>query len=326
MKADAKQSLLNGYDPLLGYVYSDGSYISLQKGLEDHLNGITRIGKNANKDIRIAILGGSTSDISYEGNWMRELYVLLEERGLKPLIICAGISGYSTSQELFKLIRDVLPLKPQIVISLSGVNDMGFIQAHMPQNPYIHAYQQRIGNFLVEKFGSKKTNESFFRQKVPTQQEKFIGMNQEMSLGAMVLGVESKEKDYEIWHKNIRMQKAICYEFDLDYFACLQPIFGFGKYKASVAEKDVYSKFLEQRFIHKIPYHEALNSFYKEAKKIAQNASTYIYDLTDIFENEYETFSDPRHLNLHGNRVLAHKIMEILDNRILLKSKADLNV
>lgn len=322
MQSQAKQSLLNGFDPLLGYTYSDSTYLPLNKAKEDHLNGITRIGRNANKDIRIAILGGSTSDISYEGNWMRELYSLLESQNLKPLLICAGISGYSTSQELIKLIRDVLPLKPHVVISLSGVNDMGFIQACSTLNPYIHPYQKSIGEFFTQKAAvHKEQKSSFFQQKLPLKRDELRGMNGEMPLGNLVLGVEKQQESYESWHTNIRLQKAVCSEFGLKYFACLQPIFGFGEYEASEEEKLTYEIFLQQRYVHRVPYQDTLERFFSGAKEIAITHQEYICDLTDIFADAKEVYQDPRHLNTYGNTILASRVFEILLNKGLIPNK-----
>lgn len=319
MEKQVKQSLLNGLDPMIGYAYSDSTYLQLEREREDYLNGIARIGRNANKDIRIAVLGGSTSDISYQGNWMRVLYDLLEKQGLKPLVICAGMSGYSTSQEVIKLIRDILPLNPSIVVSLSGVNDLGFIHAASPKRPFIHKYQQLLGKFIVDKYGTTApTTTTYFHHSIKTKSQSLNGLNPEMSLGKLVLGVEQVQESFESWHKNIRLQKAICSEFEIDYFACLQPIFGFGDYQSSEEESRVYNEFVKERYVHKVPYDEALKFFYKGAKKIVKANPDYLYDLTDIFAEENDVYSDPRHLNAHGNRILAEKVFSILEAKRLL--------
>lgn len=326
MKKTIKQTLLNGFDPILGYSYSDDTYLPLAKEREDYLNGITRIGHTSDTDIRIAILGGSTSDISYDGSWMRPLHDLLKLENLKPLIICAGISGYSSSQEVLKLIRDVLPLKPDIVISLSGVNDIGFIQASSPKRPYIHKYQEKVGQFLIEKYGTENKNVgTFFKQNIHRKEEKnFITMNKEVSLGKLVLGVEKVQESYESWHTNIRLQKAVCLEFGIEYFACLQPIFGIGNYSSSVDENIIYKAFIKERKVHKIPYHEVLVKFYEGAKKIVSENRYFMYDLTNVYEEVTDIYQDPRHPNLKGNNILALNIFNILKERNCLVNNSSI--
>lgn len=82
--------------------------------------------RNAGTVKRIVVLGGSTSDCGYNTtirNWTEWLEMILYDKGYSVEIWAGGIQGYASSQELMKLIRDVLVLKPDLVISFSGIND-----------------------------------------------------------------------------------------------------------------------------------------------------------------------------------------------------------
>lgn len=74
--------------------------------------------------LKIVVLGGSTSDPALGYSWPELLAGVLKERGAKATVLNGGVAGYSSNQELIKLTRDVLPLGPDIVISMSGVNDL----------------------------------------------------------------------------------------------------------------------------------------------------------------------------------------------------------
>lgn len=306
MEKVIKQTIIRGYDPLIGYAYSDSKDIPLKEG-EEYKNGLIYIGNKSNPSLKIAILGGSTSDISYDGSWIRPLYNLLKEQNV--LIISGAMSGYSTSQEVLKLIRDILPLNPDIVISLSGVNDLGFIQATSQEHPMIHNYQARIGRFLVDKYGSKDNKESFFNKFSNKAKIKPTGMNHKLSLGNLILGTKVKTSAAKNWYNNIRLQKAICQEFDIKYISFLQPIFGTGKYNYTNEELEIYESYVESKSVHGVPYDLALKEFYNEAREIAKKVG-FIVDIVDVFENQTDMYADTRHPNSKGNKIIAKKIFE----------------
>lgn len=89
------------------------------------LPGIHVIGNRNKDDIRILILGGSisTDGILRPTSWVRKLYEKLNSRGIAVTIYdCAG-GDEEVLQELLRLIRDGIHLKPHYVISMSGGNN-----------------------------------------------------------------------------------------------------------------------------------------------------------------------------------------------------------
>ena len=72
----------------------------------------------------ILALGGSTTDgVKFPNSWPEQLARILDANKIPAVVINGGIGGYSTSQDMFKLVRDGFEFKPDIVIEYAGVND-----------------------------------------------------------------------------------------------------------------------------------------------------------------------------------------------------------
>ena len=112
-------------DPLLGWGRSPAfkEYFSDDVPSEERVKGF-EVGQSLRGVKRVVGLGGSTTDHNVQPrNWMYYLAEGCTERREKCQSLNGGIMGYSTTQDFLKLVRDVIPLKPDLVISLSGVND-----------------------------------------------------------------------------------------------------------------------------------------------------------------------------------------------------------
>lgn len=141
---------------------------------------------------RIVILGGSTSDCGYNTditNWTEWLGRILGDKGYQIEIWSGGIQGYASSQELLKLIRDGLLIKPDLVISFSGINDatgLGIIDEH----PFV----MRSVKYLL-----KDENRS------------------------IEYGLENHEKPSSLWFANMKIMKSICDTFSIPFVGILEP-------------------------------------------------------------------------------------------------------
>ena len=96
-------------------------------------------------ETRIAILGGSTSDpnIFTWKSWGEIFCEICTRQGQSVAVIVGAVAGHSSSHSLLKLVRDVLPYSPYIVISYSGVSDRS------SQTPYVTTYQMRLFRRIV---------------------------------------------------------------------------------------------------------------------------------------------------------------------------------
>lgn len=145
---------LNAFDPTMGYAHD---YLELDKKLSTAgkkiIPGFVKYGDESgdSTQVRVVVLGGSTSDgtlMPY--SWPEDLYQIMKDNRYNSVVYNGGVGGFSSSQELLKLIRDVIQLKPDIVISLDGINDISCIHS-IQDYPYINPYQQFVFEYLAGK-------------------------------------------------------------------------------------------------------------------------------------------------------------------------------
>lgn len=103
--------------------------------------GFRVYGEQENKRYKIVILGGSTttSEAYRVPCWPQILYNIFQQKRKEVTIYNGAVDGYSASDELFKLIRDVRCLNPDLIISFSGVNNR-FKTIY----PYVSGYLQKV--------------------------------------------------------------------------------------------------------------------------------------------------------------------------------------
>lgn len=307
-------------DPHLGYAHDPESLIDL--GI---IPGFAIYGDNidsSNISIRIITLGGSTTDPGHPRNWPKQLQEILDSTGNRAQVFNGGVSGYSTNQELLKLIRDCLHFDPDIIISLNGVNDLGFVHSN-PKHPMVNPYQERLFKYLmgwdggdswllpntvyiIKRLVSKAiTRHVKSGNKSTTDYHRVTGIN---------YGPEIEMSPHQQWERNIRIMHSITKELRIDYLCFLQPILGFGSYTPTDKENETLSTLIKD----KKKYNEQILAFYSNTKERC-NQISYCYDLTDIFAEESGLFDDPRHPNAKGYYIIAKSIYDELRNRNLVK-------
>ena len=267
---------LNCLDPMLGYSrkYEDGRY------------GFKIYGEDTAKKRIVAVGGSTTAHGTYlTESWPRFLH---EKMGLwDTCVYNGGISGYDSSQELLKLIRDCLPLKPSLVLSYSGYNDLVQTLPNHRRNghPYISLYMQDVMKTIVEKDGK------------------------EIMLG---MGEESMESAAQIWINNQKMMRAVCKAFGVEYMGILQPCL------ACVGEGYVFSETEKKRIAVEVSGNiEACRSFYDEIKQ-ADVFSDWLLDGKDIFSGATDVFYDICHIKEKGNEMIAEYVRNIIHEKRLL--------
>ncbi|SFQ11587.1 hypothetical protein SAMN04487928_11945 [Butyrivibrio proteoclasticus] len=104
-------------DPLISY-----SYV-----FHDTTNSLWSIcGDENDSSYKIMVLGGSTTHDGYYSikSWARRLWERLNNKNKKCTFYIGAQSGAKVADELFILLRDGYYIKPDLVISFSGTNDM----------------------------------------------------------------------------------------------------------------------------------------------------------------------------------------------------------
>lgn len=259
--------------------------------------GLFILGKNKNEDYKIAILGGSTSDsdLYWYKSWPEVFYEQYCGCGKNITIINGAIAGYNSAQELIKLMRDMINLKPDMLIIFDGINDIT-AKANSGRSLFGFSYLKTILKYLTE------------RSKID-QYVLPVTMNDNIEIWA---GVESDTCDViEKWQDNIKYMEAISKINGVKFHAFLQPML-FGKKKASTLHEASLMK------VNEI----ALGSWFKEQCCIFRNIGSvmndkyeYFHDLSQIFDY-CDVYMDECHVYERGNIIIAQEIYKYIASDI----------
>lgn len=244
--------------------------------------------KSAETPYKIVTLGGSTSDCTFGKlkSWPEFLHEILSDRDLDNVVISGGLVGYTSAQERDKFLRDVIQMRPDMVISLSGDNDIGWSHCD-PENNY---YADYLANQIVEPIYSHclEKNESIH-----------YGLNEKMS-------------DAERWYRNHRVIHSVASEFGILHICFLQPCILADAYHMSDFESGWMTRLraegmTEHNTVTRL--FEGYPDFYNEAAELMAPAEGFV-DITDCFLSSSGVFVDGIHYCEEGNRILAERISD----------------
>ena len=263
-------------------------YTSSVEEMDARFPGVTIFGDIVQKDAyKVVTLGGSTSDSQafVWKCWSEFLWEKLNAGHKDAVVISAGVSGYRSSQEFLKLVRDMIGLKPDMVVSFSGVNDTG-----ETDHPFVQYYMDRI-------FGM------FCRTDVSD-------INGAKTVTGYSAGFSMAGSLAENWVRHMRMMKAVCTEFGISFHSFLQPMIGSKKSILSRSER-------EQILNGDGDILERTERFLLDAKNIlGTQAIGCIHDISDLFDKETDVYIDACHVTEEGNRKIADKIYEVIHGEI----------
>lgn len=277
--ATAKKYIL---DPHLGY-----NFLSAKS--DDTMPGIVELGDG---EFVIALLGGSTTDgdaYSYK-SWGELLFEKLTHEGYSVRILNGGCGGYTTPQELIKLIRDIIPQRPDVIIDYTGVNDSALVNDY----PFVHGYQTKLFAYLAEEVkyddGWRSTDSKY------------------------TLGVKHNRHNDQMFIDNIRMMNNICKDYGVLYLAFLQPCLA--------AKKKEFSDYGYELMLHLSferggwkPF-EDTRQFYE---KVRRSMSGYAEDITSLLDDADDVYLDWCHINERGNEMIAQYMYEYLTGKGIVK-------
>ncbi len=293
-------------DPHLGFAHNPAKHPLLHG-----TSGFVSYGdeRRSESGLKLVALGGSTTDpltgiyledpevdFADPQNWPKALGEIIRESGNEAEVLNGGVAGYSSNQELIKLIRDVLPLQPDIVMCLEGVNELGFLQS-VRNHPMVHPYQKKFFTQISNPRDSVvlPNTSAFIRKLFASSGRHIEGVSE---------GTEVAFSAAEQWERNCRIMNAIAIEHDIQFVAFLQPILGYGDYNMSSNEADMLKR-------KGAKYLLDVEEFYNQAREVCERNS-YCIDLTNAFADEGDVYIDPRHQNVYGVEILAKAINEKL--------------
>lgn len=246
--------------------------------------------------ITIVALGGSTTDdTAWDCKmWPQILQERLQQEGVSVRVICGGNSGYHIYQEMLLLIRDVLSMKPDLVVDYSGANQIGGAVAS--DYPNVSHYQKMLFESLA------------FRQKIPF----YIGeLTKQVNYGH-----KNISSSYQNYVETLDMMEAACHSHGIAFVSYVQPL--------SFASYDTWDMTMRERMFNQLGVPVRSSDIYKEAcdfygEMDSSKKRPYQTDLSGIFDGmEGDVYFDYVHVNEYGNRLAAEAILRDLTDRKLV--------
>ncbi len=253
--------------------------------------GIAVLGDMDKNNYRIAVLGGSTSTSGYYRfkSWPEIFY----ERycGNNVTLLNGAVEGYTSAQELIKLIRDIVCMKPDLVIVYDGYNDIMSGAAFPDENNiFAFPYMKTIMEYASGKIDKGVCGDRY----------------------DIFCGIPSIKNPIDVWLKNIEYMHEVCEINKIEYVAFMQPMF-YSKSHISL-KGDII---LEKKWDFRMKSPEIASSPEKEFRYCAAEICKlheYVFDLSYIFDEE-DVYIDCCHVFEEGNAIIADEIYRILKEK-----------
>lgn len=282
----------NEIDPLCGWAISNDAIVKLGFQVKSNCVEFSTDNKETSKPIKILITGGSASDVvTHPANWPTTFVSLLRQNKIQAKVYVAAIAGYTSGQELLKLIRDGLMVQPDIHISYSGANDGD-------DGGYVSDYEKEF----YEK-SLKEGNVSLFLPNTVYFVRNILlgGRNQPQLKQCQPI------EGFDFWRQNMSIMESIAIKNRYNFIGILQPVLGQGNFRSHMLElknKNRVEKYKEfyPKIIEYIPSDSCLLNF------------------TNLFDTaSSQVFVDDCHLTDPYQHTVAQAVFKELLDRHLIK-------
>ncbi len=272
------------------------------------------------RPLSLIALGGSTTDSLYmPENWVRQLGRLCGANSRRACQVRnGGVSGYNSTQELIKLQRDVVPLRPDIVIVLDGIND-GVLNA--PGNNTFSYTQsaERMGALrgITSELFSPMHAQHAEGSLLPGLFRMFYALRASVGPNNSLFSVDFGYPDHfsaaERWEHNVRMMQATAREFGLKFLVVLQPFSGTipesfvaARAKVGLDSNEPWVREDQQRWAR----------YYTDLRAACRRLN-YCLDISHAFDDPAlrKHWTDPAHVDQEGHRKEAEQIFSELKRR-----------
>ena len=235
--------------------------------------------------LRLMTIGNSTS-LWPAYPWSLELGQALEAAGHGPVEVWHGAGkGGTSSQEVLRVLRDAPAIRPDLIVSLSGICDIGYLLNQKGQ-PHKHKYARRVMDFAA--------------------QAGIVGRG-------VFYGPEDDPGTAAIWCRHQRFMRALADEMGIPILTFLQPVMGAGGFTGSEEEQAMFAakKDTVLRGNDAQTYGESVTEFYDGVHAIIAAdpaAHAHVVDLTGAFDGMTGVYRDHRHQTPEGVSHLARTI------------------
>lgn len=276
-------------DPLIGWKVPNKTLEEHGYLIKNNMIVLESAADTCDNKYNILITGGSTSDIYLgTGDWPVILQRKLNDNGYCADIYVGALAGYNSGQEFLKLVRDGLPVKPDIHISYSGANERKDLAS------YTSTYLQEIFNKIT--YNNKQ---SLFLPNTYKILNSFFPKNKPE---IMILPRNPEISTFEFYKKNMELMNGIAVYNNYSFIGILQPL----KKGEPIHFTDKIKQNKERLYL------ETVREFYPNAKNYAVEKS-YIYDFTGIFDTVKENvFGDYCHVYPQYQYIIANGIYKLL--------------
>lgn len=158
---------------------------------DERFPGYVVYGDAKKDDLKIIILGGSTSTDGFYSSIGWPYFFWKKFQQQKVTVYNGAMMGHDVVQELLKLLRDIAYIKPDVVISMGGINN-------------VNVKKNTDNQFCVKDIIEWIT--------AMAPKEKYIS------------GVKGDECTYEFWHRNLKVMKTVVESYGAKFFGFLQPM------------------------------------------------------------------------------------------------------
>lgn len=269
----------NSLDPTTGH--SSGAYDE---------NGVIIRGNNHLGGLKLAVIGASLADETYFDwkFWTEFLYEKLVSSGRDIIQILGASYGYTTSQCLLKLIRDILPCEPDIVLDYCPVENDCYYGENLAA-PYVTGYQKKMMSLLKGRLKDR------FEEKM---------------VKTFSWGNRSEKPTAQIVLENMKIKQAICGELGIRYLCVFPPSIST---KKIISEQDMTLYWCWEK------HAATARKVYAEIeKRIGADLLCNVIDARGWVDEEAGIFYDQFHMYEAGNEIIAEKlacILEDIDNK-----------
>jgi hypothetical protein len=301
-------------DVLLSHVHHNPSLCQIKNGYGD--DEYVRYNMSNVENPVLLLLGGSTTDGFYQHISAGDTYpnYLAQLLADDYMILNGGVGGYSSLQELYKVIRDAPRISNlHTAVSLNGINEtpdyQGSNEIRMFEFPFLTSLQANMN-----------TQQTWIDQRLLAGKHRILP-----NLYSLVLFLGKKKEPVDIrvnttlrdpkiieaadrWLSNITRIHDVLRGQGVRYYVFLQPTMGLEGVQSS-PEKDSADEVLFG--LVQDPYIQEIRSTYAKLSRYCSELS-YCFDISDAVPPAGNMYNDPRHHNSNGNQLLAQTIADII--------------
>ena len=276
----------------------------------------------------IITLGASTTDGFYQDSygitWSNQLSSLLKNNNIKYSILNGGVGGYTSSQELLKLLISLEKLQNnknvKLVISLNGSNELPAYKGTLWDHyhlPFWNEYHTKsiINKQYIDVSKGKRRIELF--PSLMSSQKLFTKPKRKNILDKYKFPEEKSnylpyKRSAEKWLYNVKSMNALAKASGAKYFVFLQPTLGLNPKQIpknkNTKDYEIYKNYIgAYNYTLKEDYYTMINSLYLELKKECSKLD-YCFDISNEILPTGSTYRDLRHLSESGNKNLSKVI------------------